>query len=78
MRNSLSVSRDRVHQVAYLRNSIAHFPKPSLAEGVAGVAAMLDVLNDHERLLGAQRMGVLLRDVREASWLTAGDVCVCV
>ena len=37
-------SRDRVHQAAYLRNSLAHDkpgdPKPSLEEGVAGVAAM--------------------------------------
>ena len=64
--------RDRVHQVAYLRNSIAHSPKPSLAEGVAGVAAMAEVLKDHGLQQAAQQMSALLDEVQEASWLTAG------
>ena len=62
-----------MHQVAYLRNSIAHNPKPSLAEGVAGVAAMLDVLKNHEQEQAAQEMVGLLREVREASWLATGE-----
>jgi hypothetical protein len=65
--------RDRVHQVAYLRNSIAHNPKPSLAEGVASVAAMLDVLKDHEQQQAVEQMIALLREVRAASWLATGE-----
>ena len=64
--------RDRVHQVAYLRNSIAHSPQPSLAEGVAGVAAMAEVLKDHGEDAAAAEMEVLLDRVRCASWLGAG------
>ena len=66
------VCRDRVHQVAYLRNPIAHSPQPSLAEGVAGVAAMAEVLKDHGEDAAAAEMEVLLDRVRYASWLGAG------
>ena len=65
-------ARDRVHRVAYLRNSLAHSAKPSLAEGVAGVAAMGEVLKDHEQQQVAQQMSTLLDEVREASWLVTG------
>ena len=63
--------RDRVHQVAYLRNSIAHPPKPSLAEAVAGVAAMVEVLKDHGQPI--EGMVRLLDTLREASWLGGGE-----
>ena len=58
--------------MAYLRNSIAHSPQPSLAEGVAGVAAMAEVLKDHGEDAAAAEMAVLLDQVRQASWLGAG------
>ena len=58
--------------MAYLRNSIAHSPQPSLAEGVAGVAAMAEVLKDHGEDAAAAEMEMLLDRVRCASWLGAG------
>ena len=64
-----------MHQVAYLRNSIAHSPKPSLAEAVSGVAAMVEVLRDHGQPV--QDMLALLSAVREASWLGGGELLVC-
>ena len=67
-----------MHQVAYLRNSIAHPPKPSLAEAVAGVAAMVEVLKDHGQPI--QDMLRLLDTLREASWRGGGELldCACV
>ena len=41
--------RDRVHNAAYLRDSLAHSPKPTIAECVAGVAAMREVVRAHSR-----------------------------
>ena len=35
-----------MHHVSYLRNSMAHSSKPSLAECVAGVAVMCEVKHD--------------------------------
>ena len=61
-----------MHRVAYLRNSLAHTSKPSLAEGVAGVAAMSEVLKDHGQQQAAQQMLLLLDEIREASWLATG------
>ena len=61
-----------MHQVAYLRNSIAHPPKPSLAEAVAGLAAMVEVLKDHGQPI--QDMLGLLDTLREASWRGGGEL----
>ena len=63
-----------MHQVAYLRNSFAHTPKPTLAEAVAGVMAMLEVMRDHNQPV--EEMLVLLKEVQEASWLATG-ACYC-
>ena len=67
--------RDRVHQVAYLRNSLAHpEPPPTLAEIVAGTMAMLEVLRDHGKLSAVQQIQSRLSALQEASWLQSGSV----
>ena len=58
--------------MAYLRNSLAYTSKPSLAEDVAGIAAMSEVLRDHGQEQAAQQMLLILGEVREASWQPAG------
>ena len=67
-----SLYRDRVAAIFIMCCSIRHPPGPSLADSVAGVAAMADVLGDHDQQEAAQQMLMLLDEVREASWLATG------
>ena len=66
-----------MHHVMYLRNSLAHDSKPSLAECVAGVTAMHLVVNAYCE--GDTAVGELAH-VREVllqiSWLEDGHACV--
>ena len=72
----MCVARDRVHQVAYLRNSVAHpKPQPTLAEMVAGTMAILEVLRDHGQLQAVQEIEAMLQELQEASWLQSGAFC---
>ena len=64
--------RDRVHQVSYLRNSLAHSAQPTLAESVAGAMAVMEVLRDHGQHQRAQEVQTILQELQEASWLQPG------
>ena len=62
-----------MHQAAYLRNSLAHSDKPSLAEGVAGVAAMRDVLSVYDDHSTAEQLQAIVVDMQALAWLEQGS-----
>ena len=65
----LPLYRDRVHHVAFLRNSLAHLPQPSLTECVAGAAAMVEVLQAYGLSEAADEICQKVVQVKHASWL---------
>jgi len=56
----------------YLRNSLAHSPKPSLQECVAGLLAIVEVLRAYGDEATAAQIALTLEDTREVAWLHSG------
>ena len=63
-----------MHHVAFLRNSVAHKPQPSLEECIAGVSAMSDVVRAHGDEGTAEKLQQIMHDLKLLTGLEPGCV----
>ena len=66
--------RNRVHHVQYLRNSIGHPLEPTTAEWLAGLGAMLEVLEVHGQDAAVAQLRPLLAQTRAIVTLPPGGM----